>query len=129
MARGPKTSALVLTGEARDAPRRLVRRRGECWVSLLTRRCLQRGAFGSTDTLEAAIQAYIKQTSATPKPFHRTKPADDILASIKHFYQQTPNSYHHVRKAPPRTPHLSITDITKPITEVHAQGAGPSGWP
>ena len=59
----------------------------EGWFSLLTRRCLQRGAFGSTDALEATIQAYIDQINAELKPFRWTKTADDILANVAHFCQ------------------------------------------
>jgi transposase len=66
----------------------------ECWFSLLTRRCLQRGAFGSTDALKAAIQGYIDRTNAEPKPFVWTKSADDILASVARFCQRTSNSDH-----------------------------------
>ncbi|MFC7739097.1 IS630 family transposase, partial [Roseomonas sp. GCM10028921] len=62
--------------------------------SLLTRRCLQRGAFASTDALEAAIHAYIDRTNAEPKPFTWTKSADDILASVGRFCQRTSNSDH-----------------------------------
>ena len=66
----------------------------ECWFSLLTRRCLQPGAFGSTDALKAAIQAYIDRTNAEPRPFTWTKSADDILASVGRFCQRTSNSDH-----------------------------------
>jgi transposase len=66
----------------------------EGWFSLLTRRCLQRGAFSSTAALEAAIQAYIDQTNAEPRPFRWTKTADEILASVGRFCQRTSNSDH-----------------------------------
>lgn len=66
----------------------------ECWFSLLTRRCLQRGGFASTDALATAIQGYIDQTNAEPKPFVWTKSADDILASVGRFCQRTSNSDH-----------------------------------
>ena len=66
----------------------------ECWFSLLTRRCLQRGAFRTTDSLEAAIKSYIDQTNAASKPFVWTKTADDIFASIGRFCQRTSNSHH-----------------------------------
>jgi DDE superfamily endonuclease len=68
----------------------------EGWFSLLTRRCLQQGAFNSTAGLEAAIQVYINQTNAEPKPFIWTKTADDILilASVQRFCQRTSNSDH-----------------------------------
>jgi len=66
----------------------------EGWFALLTRRCLQRGAFASTDALKAAIQGYIDHTNAEPRPFVWTKSADDILASVKRFCQRTSNSGH-----------------------------------
>ena len=66
----------------------------ECWFSLLTRRCLQRGAFRTTASLEAAISNYIDRTNAAPKPFVWTKTADDIFASIGHFCQRPSNSHH-----------------------------------
>jgi transposase len=66
----------------------------EGWFSLLTRRCLQRGVFVSTDSLKAAIQTYIEQTNLDPKPFIWTKSADEILASVKRFCQRTLNSHH-----------------------------------
>jgi transposase len=66
----------------------------EGWFSRLTRRCLQRGIFVSTDSLKAAIQAYIEQTSRDPKPFIWTKSADEILVSVKRFCQRTLNSHH-----------------------------------
>ncbi len=66
----------------------------ECWFALLSRRRLQRGAFASTDDLEAAILAYIAETNADPKPFVWTKTADDILASVARFRLRTSNSGH-----------------------------------
>ena len=66
----------------------------ECWFALLSRRRLQRGAFTSTDDLEAAIHAHIAETNADPKPFVWTKTADDILASVARFCQRTSNSGH-----------------------------------
>ena len=66
----------------------------EGWFALLTRRRLQRGVFTSTADLETAIQAYIDQTNAEPKPFIWTKSADTILASVGRFCQRTSNSDH-----------------------------------
>ena len=66
----------------------------EGWFALLTRRRLQRGVFTSTVDLEAAIQAYIDQTNAEPKPFIWTKSADTILASVGRVCQRTSNSDH-----------------------------------
>ena len=66
----------------------------EAWFALLTRRRLQRGVFTSTADLETAIQDYIDQTNAEPKPFVWTKSADAILASIGRFCQRISNSDH-----------------------------------
>jgi transposase len=66
----------------------------ECWFALLSRRRLERGAFTSADDLERAILAYIAETNAAPRPFVRTKTADDILASVARFRQRTSNSTH-----------------------------------
>ena len=51
--------------------------------SLLTRRCLRRGAFASTNGLKAAIQAFIDKTNAEPRPFIWTKTADEILNGVE----------------------------------------------
>ena len=64
----------------------------EVWFALLTRRRLQRSVFTSTADLETAIQAYIDQTNADPKPFIWTKSADAILASVGRFCQRISNS-------------------------------------
>src|SRR3954447_21440881 len=64
----------------------------ECWFSVLSRRRLARGAFTSTEDLEAAIRDYITETNAHPKPFVWTKTADDILANIARFCRRISNS-------------------------------------
>lgn len=66
----------------------------EGWFALLTWRQLRRGAFRSTQALEAAIRRYIEISNTDPKPFVWTKTADDILDSIKSFCQRTSNSGH-----------------------------------
>ena len=66
----------------------------ECWFSVLSRRRLERGAFTSTEDLEAAIRDYIAETNAHPKPFVWTKSADAILANVARFCKQTSNSDH-----------------------------------
>ncbi len=66
----------------------------ECWFALLSRRRLERGAFTSTAGLGAAIEAYIAETNADPRPFVWTKSADDILAGVARFCQRTSNSVH-----------------------------------
>ena len=52
----------------------------------------ERGAFTSTADLETAIQSYIAETNANPKPFVWTKAADDIFASVARFCLKTSNS-------------------------------------
>jgi transposase len=64
----------------------------ERWFALLSRRRLERGAFTSTDDLEAASHAYTAETNAEPKPFIWTKTADDILSSVVCFCRRTSNS-------------------------------------
>ena len=66
----------------------------ECWFALLSRRRLQRGAFTSTDDLEAAILANIAETNADPKPFVWTKTADKVRSSVARFCQQISDSGH-----------------------------------
>jgi hypothetical protein len=57
--------------------------------ALLTERALRRGVFRSVADLENAIKGYIGATNADPKPFRRTKTADDILVSIQRFCIRT----------------------------------------
>lgn len=66
----------------------------ECWFSVLSRRRLERGAFTSTEDLEAVIRDYIAETNAYPKPIAWTKSAHAILASVGRFCTQTSNSQH-----------------------------------
>jgi transposase len=57
----------------------------ERFFALLTDRQIRRGVHRSLDALHEAIQAFIDQNNADPKPFRWTKSADDILASIERF--------------------------------------------
>ncbi len=66
----------------------------ECWFSLLSRWRLERGAFTSTAALEAAINAYVAENNANPKPFVWTKTSDDVFASVARFCRHTSNSVH-----------------------------------
>jgi transposase/transposase-like protein len=52
----------------------------ETFFSALTRRRIRRGSFHSIVDLQAAINRYIAEHNADPKPFTWTKPADQILA-------------------------------------------------
>ena len=54
----------------------------ENFFSALTRRRIRRGVFRSIVDLQAAINRYLEEHNADPKPFVWTKPAKDILAKI-----------------------------------------------
>jgi transposase len=60
----------------------------ERWFAELTRKQLRRGVHTSTKQLETDIRAFIKRHNENPKPYRWTKSADEILASVKHFYQK-----------------------------------------
>jgi transposase len=55
----------------------------ENFFSALTRRRLQRGVFKSVVDLQAAINRYLKEHNADPKPFVWTKTAKDIIAKVE----------------------------------------------
>jgi len=55
----------------------------ENFFSVLTRRRIRRGVFKSIADLQAAINRYLDEHNANPKPFVWTKPAKDILAKLK----------------------------------------------
>jgi transposase len=57
----------------------------ERFFALLTDKQIKRGVHRSVGALHAAINAFIEQHNAEPKPFRWTKSADDILASIERF--------------------------------------------
>ena len=57
----------------------------ERFFALLTDKQIKRGVHRSVGALHAAIQAFIDQHNAEPKPFRWTKSADDTLASIERF--------------------------------------------
>jgi transposase len=61
----------------------------ERWFALLTEKRLRRSAFRSTRELEAAIRQYIRDHNEQPRPFHWTKTADQILASVARFCTRT----------------------------------------
>jgi transposase len=54
----------------------------ETFFSALTRRRLKRGVFRSILELQTAINGYIAEHNADPKPFTWTKTADQILAKL-----------------------------------------------
>jgi transposase len=61
----------------------------ERWFALLTQRQIKRASHRSVQELEAAIRAFITAHNQQPKPFHWTKSADQILASIARFATAT----------------------------------------
>jgi hypothetical protein len=46
---------------------------------------VRRGIHRSVVALKAGITTFIEQHNTNPKPFRRTKSADDIVASIERF--------------------------------------------
>lgn len=54
----------------------------ENFFSKITRQRIRRGVFRSIVDLQAAINAYLVEHNANPKPFVWTKPADAILAKL-----------------------------------------------
>jgi transposase len=54
----------------------------ETFFSALTRRRIRRGSFRSIVDLQAAINRYIAEHNADPKPFTWTQPAGEILAKL-----------------------------------------------
>ena len=61
----------------------------EGFFAKLTRRRLKRGVFRSVLDLQTAINRFVTETNADPKPFRWTKSADEILAAVKRFCQKT----------------------------------------
>ena len=55
----------------------------ENFFSKLTRQRIRRGVFRSIADLQAAINAYLAEHNASPKPFVWTKSADAILAKLE----------------------------------------------
>jgi hypothetical protein len=53
--------------------------------ALLTERQIRRSVHRSVEELEAAINAFLDQHNADPKPFRWIKSADDILAAVERF--------------------------------------------
>jgi transposase len=55
----------------------------EGFFAKLTRRRLNRGVFRSVDDLKAAIDRFVAETNADPKPFVWTAKPTRILAAVK----------------------------------------------
>jgi transposase len=61
----------------------------ERWFGLLTARQIKRGSHAKVATLIAAIEDFIKTHNESPRPLRWQKSADEILASITRFADQT----------------------------------------
>jgi DDE superfamily endonuclease len=57
----------------------------ETFFSKMTRQRIRRGVFRSIADLQAAINAYLAEHNASPKPFVWTQSADVILTKIDHL--------------------------------------------
>jgi transposase len=57
----------------------------ERFFAALTDKRIKRGVHRSVAELQAAIEAFIADHNASPKPFRWTRSADDILASVERF--------------------------------------------
>jgi hypothetical protein len=61
----------------------LLSRHTSAFFAKLTRRRLIRGVFRSVDDLKAAIDRFVTETNAHPKPFVWTAKPNRILAAVK----------------------------------------------
>src|SRR5215211_3820694 len=59
----------------------------EGFFAKLTRQRLKRGVFHSVVDLQAAINRYVAETNARPKPFTWTADPDDIIAAVRRGHQ------------------------------------------
>jgi hypothetical protein len=55
----------------------------ETFFAKLTRQRLQRGVFRSVDDLKAAINCFVAENNASPKPFVWTADPRRVLAAVK----------------------------------------------
>jgi hypothetical protein len=73
--------------------RRSTRSSTKGFFAKLTNRRLKRGAFRSVTELQVAIDRFIAETNADPKPFVWIAPPSRILAAVKRG-KQTLESFH-----------------------------------
>jgi transposase len=59
----------------------------EGFFAKLTKRRLKRGVFRSIVELQAAINRFLAETNADPRPFHWTKDPNNIIAAVKRGHQ------------------------------------------
>jgi hypothetical protein len=61
----------------------------ERWFAKVADKRIRRGIFRSVKELEGVIRECIQVHNKNPKPFVRTRTADQVLASIARFAQRT----------------------------------------
>ncbi len=61
----------------------------ERFFGKITAERIRRGAFKSVLELTEAIHSYIKVRNRNPKPYVRTKTAEEIINKLKPIYQMT----------------------------------------
>jgi hypothetical protein len=68
----------------------------EGFFAVLTKRRLRRGSFSSLVDLQAAINRYLEQHNADPKPFVWTAEPDGIIEKVRRGYQASRSVHSHV---------------------------------
>jgi transposase len=69
----------------------------EGYFAKLTKHRLKRGVFRSIVELQAAIERFLAETNADPRPFRWTKDPDEIVAAVKRGHQVLDSIHSHVR--------------------------------
>ncbi|MCE3245716.1 MAG: family transposase, partial [Arthrobacter sp.] len=65
----------------------------EGFFAVLTKRRLRRGSFSSLVDLQAAINRYLEQHNANPKPFIWTAEPDGIIEKVRRRYQASRSAH------------------------------------
>jgi transposase len=96
----------------------------ENFFSKMTRQRIRRGIFRSVVDLQAAINAYLAEHNANPKPFIWTKSAEAILAKLNrcpsYMFHLEPQVVARYVKTSRKTPTLSYTLCSRliPLSQV-----------
>jgi transposase len=69
----------------------------EGFFAKLTKQRLKRGVFHSLVSLQAAINRFVADTNADPRPFHWTKDPEKIIAAVRRGHQALDSIHSHVR--------------------------------
>jgi transposase len=69
----------------------------EGFFAKLSKRRLKRGVFHSIVDLQAAINRFVREHNAEPKPFTWTADPDTIIAAVKRGHQTLDSNHSHVR--------------------------------